>query len=214
MKIFSLTCAAVLIGLTISITLIGWVPTLTSERGGAELAGLLVFALATCLSIGKIGLEGLQHWWPIPAVLMLFCLRELDFHDSFFEPGLLHTEIFSSTAPMWQKAVSAGAMVSIFLILIRVVMLGFIPLTRGLLAKKGWAWAIAIGVIVAALSVLIDGDDRQLVAVGIYLPAGYGAHFTALEELFELGFGLSLVVASSIWPSCQSSQMSREALTR
>ncbi|WP_392338012.1 hypothetical protein [Loktanella salsilacus] len=199
MRLFLIICVLVACSLIVSTLWVGWEITLTSESGMVELAGLIVFALGAVLSLWRMPKDAWRHWWPIPTVFVLFCLRELDVHDAFFTPGLLQTKIFTSAAPLWQKGVSAAAMGGILLTLVLLVMRGTRPLVHALRNGQGWAWAIVGGVCFAVASVLVDGADRQLAAIGVTLPYAGAPIWTAVEEILELCFALSLIFAICKW---------------
>ncbi|MCF7701815.1 hypothetical protein [Loktanella sp. M215] len=164
-----------------------------------ELAGLGAFALAAVFSAWRFGLDDLSIWWPVPMILVLFCLRELDIHNSFFEPGILQTAIFSSVAPMWQKAVSAGAMLAVLGVVLRFLLLALPSFWYGLNRRTGWAWSIAVGLLMAVGGVILDGAPRKAAALGLYLNPFYGSVFVAIEEILEMGFAVSLVFAIGTW---------------
>jgi hypothetical protein len=178
---------------------IGWDTTLTSERGMAERAGLIVFALGAVLAMWRMPASAWRRWWPVPTIFVLFCLRELDVHDAFFDPGLLQTRIFTSAVPLWQKVVSAVAMAVVLLTLGALVVRGSGPMVRAMRHGRGWAWGVVVGVCMAIASILIDGADRQLAAIGVTLPQADALIWTALEEMLELGFALSLIFAICMW---------------
>jgi hypothetical protein len=199
MRLFIVVCFLVALSLITSTLSLGWKPTFTSESGMVELAGLLIFALGAVLSIWRMQGGAWRHWWPIPVVFVLFCLRELDVHDAFFTPGLLQTRIFTSPVPLWQKAVSAAAMGGILVTLGLLLLRGTRPLIAGVWNSQSWAWAIVAGVCLAVASVLVDGADRQLAAIGVTLPLADSAIWTAIEEILELCFALSLILAICKW---------------
>ncbi len=199
MRLFHLLCIFISLGLAVSSLMVGWKQTFTAESGLVELAGLMVFALGAVLSVAWMPKGALGKWWPIPVVFVLFCLRELDFHNAFFTPGVLQTRIFTSPVPLWQKAVSAAAMSGILLTLVLLMVRGTRPLLSGLWRRQGWAWSIVAGVTFAVASVLVDGADRQLAAIGVALPHAESAIWTAIEEILELGFALSLIFAICRW---------------
>ena len=199
MHIFVVTCVVVACSLIGSSLWVGWHTTLTSEHGAAEQAGLIVFAIGALLSIRLMPAGALRNWWPIPAVFVLFCLRELDVHDAFFTPGLLQTRIFTSAVPVWQKVVSALAMGAVVVTLGALLVRGSRPMAQALRNGQSWAWGGIFGLCCAIASVLIDGADRQLAAIGVTLPDADSLIWVGLEELLELCFALSLIFAICTW---------------
>ncbi|MFG6535650.1 MULTISPECIES: hypothetical protein [unclassified Sulfitobacter] len=199
MRIFVVVCVVVVCSLIGSSLWVGWYTTLTTERGAAEQAGLIVFAIGALMSALRMPAGAWRLWWPIPAVFVLFCLRELDVHNAFFEPGLLQTRVFISPLPIWQKIVSALAMGAVVLTLVTLLVRGLRPMAKALRAGQGWAWGVVFGLFCAIASVLIDGADRQLAAIGVTLPYADSLIWVALEEMLELCFALSLIFAICMW---------------
>ena len=178
----------------ISILFVGGLQTLTSENGAVEISSFLLAAYAACLT-GWLSLRWGRRFWYVPALFAVFALRELDFHDWFFEPGLLHMGIFESPVPIWMKAVSAVTMISILATLL-FAMFGFVRyVVPALFRMQGWAVSICVALVFAVLSQVIDGAGRKLAPYGITLSADAGKALGLLEELLELGFFFLLIYA-------------------
>ncbi|MEM9438641.1 MAG: hypothetical protein AAGA15_16555 [Pseudomonadota bacterium] len=190
-----LVAMAVLI--VISVIQQGWEIALRKENGGVERASLYtaVFAAALALALMVRNARGILA---VPIVLALFALRELDFHDWWFEPGLLHTAIFTSPAPLWHKLVSGAVMAFILLVLAQLVWRGTGPLLKALRERRGWPLLVVLGVALAGLSVALDG-----------LPARMGPNLSDLgaviasvtEETGELALFVCLLLAVAVWPT-------------
>lgn len=155
---FLAAMAALVVG---SLVLQGWDVALRKEHGGVELASFFtaLFSAAMALVLQATSKRGTMA---VPLVLALFALRELDFHDWWFEPGLLHLEIFSGDAPLWQKAVSALVMAGILGTLITLVVRGVRPFWRALIASDGWPWLVIAGCGFVALSLVLDGLPARM----------------------------------------------------
>ena len=180
----------------ISLAVQGPATAFLSEDGGVEIAAIL------CL-IGGAGLlvtrARAPRMWHLPALLVLFALRERDFHDWFFEPGLLHADMLTSAAPLWQKAVSLSVMLFILAVLVRTVWFGARPLLRGLWHRAGWAWALTLGTALAAGSTLLDGAGRKLAPYGIDLSREVQVALGGVEEVAELVFALLVILSITAW---------------
>lgn len=153
---------AAMLALVVSSLLIqGWDVALRKEHGGVELASFFtaLFSAAMALALQATSKRGTMA---VPLVLALFALRELDFHDWWFEPGLLHMEIFSSNAPLWQKAVSGLVMAGILATLVTLVVRGARPLWRALVAGDGWPWLVIAGCGFVVLSLFLDGLPARM----------------------------------------------------
>ena len=188
--------AAMAVLVAVSVAQQGWDVALRKEHGGVELASFLTAAFASglALTLSHTHDRGILA---VPIVLALFALRELDFHDWWFEPGLLHIGIFSSVAPLWQKAVSFAVMASILLALADLLWRGTAPLFRALRAGQGWPGLVLIGVALAALSVALDGLPARM---GPDLTPAATVLASVTEECGELALFICLLLAVAVWP--------------
>jgi hypothetical protein len=179
----------------ISLAVQGPATAFLSEQGGVEIAAILcLIGGAVLLAAGTV-----RAMWHLPALLVLFALRERDFHDWFFDPGLLHADMLTSDAPLWQRAVSLAVMLFILAVLVRTVWFGARPLLRGLWHRAGWAWTLTIGTALAAGSTLLDGAGRKLAPYGIDLSREVQVALGGVEELAELVFALLLILSIRLW---------------
>jgi hypothetical protein len=163
---------------------------LTSEAGVVEWLGAGLFA-ATAL---VLALHGAWLWAVICA---LFVLREFDAHDWFFEPGLLHADLLTSAAPLWQKAVGLAVALMILALLVTALWRGARPFLAGLRARQDWALVFAAGFGAAVLSTQLDGLPRKLEPLGITMSPDAQVGVVAVEELLELAFALALLFAAT-----------------
>ena len=178
----------------VSIMSVGVMQTLTSETGAIEISSFLLAAYTACLT-GWLSRHWGRRFWYVPALLAVFALRELDFHDWFFEPGLLHMGIFESPVPIWMKAVSAVTMITILVTLL-FAMFGFVRyIVPAFFRLRGWAVSISVSLVFAVLSQVIDGAGRKLAPYGITLSPETSKALGLLEELLELGFFFLLIHA-------------------
>jgi hypothetical protein len=168
----------------------GAVVALGRENGVAEWLGLVTFVMTalwlawTCL------------WLPAAAAGIL-TLRELDFHDWFFEPGLLHADLLTSDAPVRQKAVGLTVALTILAVFVALVWRGGPVLWRAVRARAAWAMALVAGTLLGVVASQLDGIGRRLEPFGIIVPDDLATRFVLLEEILELGFAVCLLFAAS-----------------
>ncbi|WP_025312044.1 hypothetical protein [Roseicyclus elongatus] len=168
--------------------------TFTEEHGGMERASLLLWLYAAGFALfSKAYLKAMT--WPLALFFLLLALRELDFHNWWFDPGLLRGEIFSSDAPLWQKVVSAIAMTSILGVVLFVVFGGFGKFFAAMREKRIWPWLVVAALVFAFLSTLLDGIGPRLRHIGIEVNDAMHLKITMGEEVLELLFSLLLVSA-------------------
>lgn len=170
---------------------------LLKETGGVEVVTLLLLGAIAVWS--RAPAAGRPAPWTVTAVIVLLGLRELDFHDWFFEPGWLQIRIFSAPVPAWQKAVSAVAMLAVLGVLLSLAAQGTRPFLRALRRRADWALWLVAGTALAAAATVIDGIGRKLAPHGIALSERADLVFAGFEETMELVFVLCVAVAIARW---------------
>ncbi|MEJ6392454.1 hypothetical protein V8J82_04250 [Gymnodinialimonas sp. 2305UL16-5] len=178
-----------------SVSAHGWIPTLTAEGLGLEMSTTLVHAAAAILLAATLSQRGqIARFWPVAALVALFSLRELDFNDWWFEPGLLEIELLFSDVPLWHKIVSVLAMIAVAFVILRVLFIGTMPLFR----QRSEAWARIfplIGLTIVA-SMTLDYPAKTAAQFGVTLSQAQIDAIVAVEESSE--FLLALFVMLSI----------------
>lgn len=184
-------CILVLAGNVLSA---GWHVSIKTENGALELLSFLCLSLAAIISFAFYR-EGTIRLWAIPAVLALLALREVDFQDWWFDPGVLRAAIFSEPVPIWHKAVSALAMAAILIILLTLAIRGARPVFRALLSREAWAIALFVSGCCVAAALVFDGSERNFAAIGITLSPYVAKVVSYGEEIVEFAFAFLLVVS-------------------
>lgn len=167
-----------------------------NESGAVEHAtavALLAVALGLVLRWRQLGRFGF-----LPVIVALFGLREFDFHNWFYNPGFLQLRIFQSDAPLMLKLFSATSMLAIVAVFALLIRRGTGPFLRALRARAPWALLLLAALVLAALSVLLDGPDRTAAAMGITLQPWVGNLLGVTEEALELAFALILAWSAAL----------------
>ncbi|MFY0596388.1 MAG: hypothetical protein JXQ85_08160 [Cognatishimia sp.] len=186
-----LICLLLIVGNVMSA---GWEVALKSEFGALELASFVCLSIAAFMA-ASLYKRGLLRLWAVPYVFAFLALREMDFQDWWFDPGLLRAEIFTAAVPLWHKLVSAGAMGIIATTLISFFSIGARPFFSGLLRHELWAVTLIIGGGMVASALLLDGFERNLALFDITLSPTVMGVASYLEEVMEFGFAFSSVAA-------------------
>jgi len=184
-------CALLTLGSVLSA---GWQVAIKAEYGALELASFLCLSVAALVS-GSFYREGTIKLWAVPVVFGLLALREMDFQNWWFEPGLLRAEIFNGPAALWQKIVSGAAMLGILLTLLTLFVKGARPALKGVMARENWALILFVSGLCVAASIMLDGVDKNLAVFNIEISSSASKLASYLEEIFEFGFAFSLVAA-------------------
>lgn len=201
---------AVLMILGVSSVKFGLWSTLTAENGGAEVVSSLLWLYVAWIYLRMSpGPRSLKL--ALTGVFLIFFLRELDFHDWWFEPGLLHIGLFSGPAALWQKVVGAWVMLVIVACVGTVLVLGLPPFLRALYRRAPWAFVVTLGVVVVAMATQLDGLDRKLAPYDLSLSSQLLNASLLAEEMGELAFPFSALIAIVLYRARQRNFGSEEA---
>ena len=182
----------------VSLFTVGLRQTLISETAGLELASAVTLWWAAVVALVWAVRAGLARFWAVPLGIVLLALREHDFQNWFFDPGLVRVDLLTGPALLWQKAVGLAVLLLILATLIRLAWLGWRPMLAGLRTRAGWAWALLTGIALAALSTQVDGLGGDLDRAGWALGETRRAALLLAEEAAELAFALSVMLATSL----------------
>lgn len=172
----------------------GWALTLTKETGAFEQAAFISLAFAALLSAFVVA-NGGRQFWSVPVFIAFLALRELDFHNWWFEPGLLQIAIFTSPVPVWHQVVSGLLIAVIGTAALHMLWMGAGPTLRAVSGGELWAKLVALGLGFAALSSQIDGLDRKLAPYGIEISDLTNLIAIIVEETVEVGFAFATLSA-------------------
>lgn len=166
------------------------------EGGGLETVSAVLYALAALqffLRAPRARWRELHH---VPALMILFALRELDFDKAFTPSGILSLRLYSSGNVMLMTKLIAApfALFSIYIIL-RNAWVGWFAGWRALRAGALWPWfALLAGALVVGTKT-IDGLGRKLRDLGVLITGDVDATASVIEETGEVFIPVCAILA-------------------
>lgn len=136
----------------------------------------------------------LARRWPAAAILLLFGLRELDFHSRFTTMNLTKSRFYlSAEVPFTEKII--GLCVLLFFLACLYLLAKRYGRTwlRRVLRLDGLSVAVATAFLFLVVAKSMDGLPRKLKPLGITLDDTTKLLATAGEELLEMGAALLLL---------------------
>lgn len=128
---------------------------------------------------------------------LLLAMRELDFHGRFTTMGIFKTKYYvSPEVPLLEKLIVIFCLAVIVWAGVRFIMRFS---RRFIVALRAWhpgAVSIVLAFILLAISKSVDGADRKAIELGIGASDQIIIFFHTLEEVFEFGGPLFLVLAA------------------
>jgi hypothetical protein len=170
------------------------------EGGGIETVSAVLYIVAA----GVFFLRAPRSLWGrlfhVPALMVLFACRELDFDKAFTEAGVLSLRLYSGDAALATKLIAGSvALFSVFVIL-RNAWVGLPAGLRALRAGEHWPWyAFGAGGLVV-LTKSIDGLGRKLLGVGVEISGKIDQVAALVEEVGEVFIPVCAILAMvSCW---------------
>ena len=181
------------------------------EGGAIELAtAAALFALSAGMMLLVVQGRPDTRFWHLPVLLFLMGGREMDWDKSLLSNGMLKSRFYLGDAPIWEKAIGLAVVMLLLYCTIRTIRLGAGPALRALRRGAAWPLAFAAGVALVMGAKAIDGIDRKLSPWGIAIPDDLVSLAGKVEEVMELAFVLSIILALGLWsrrldagPSCR-----------
>jgi hypothetical protein len=175
-------------------------PLALRESSGLEQITILFYLLAVASFLHFAPEDHGRVYWPIPTVLILFTLREMDLDKAFTTHGILSAKHYAGDASFLSKAIGAGVVAFSLITIVKLAMLGCGPWWRGLRARRGWALATLAALLLLVFTKSVDGLTRKLEPLGIEPGVPVENAALLLEELGEAMIPVAILLAIlSVW---------------
>lgn len=168
----------------------------TREGGLIDFSSAISYLVCAGLMIVLGGRQFIQRHYALIISVLVLGLRELDFDKRFSTLGLFKTATFrSAEVSLLEKSITLVIVLMVIWLAVTLIVNYLLPLIKQTFKLNMVALSIgcAGGLLVAAR--VLDGIGRKLASVGIDIGPHTEIHTTVIEEVFELGAPLSLIVA-------------------
>lgn len=173
------------------------------EGGAVETVSVLLLVQGAICWFAVHGRAGWRDW-QIPAVLLLFAMREMDFDKRFTDSGLLKLRTYTGDAPLMLKLAGAAAILFSLWVIWRILVRNGPGWWRGLRAGRFPAVAVLLAMAMVVFAKALDGLGRKLLDVGIVLSDGLDRHAGRVEEVLELAAWWLLALAIARLPAARA----------
>lgn len=168
---------------------------LRREGGGVEtISALLLFATVGVF----VALVPARFWAPlyqIPALMMLFGMRELDLDKAFTPSGILSTRLYSGDHPLSTKLISAIVVLFILVVVARMARHGIPAAIRGVRDREPWAFFAVTAAFLTVATKAIDGLVRKLAGIGVEASQQVDVVASTIEEVGECYIPIFAILA-------------------
>ena len=135
--------------------------------------------------------------WYLPALIILFAFRELDYDKAYFTHGVLKTrQYFSDLVGLPELLISIAVLIFILTVLALIVLKERNNFIKGIIDFKQSQLAILASIILVIVTKTIDGMERKF---GIDLSPSGERFALIVEEVGEMGIPIMFAIAILSW---------------
>lgn len=165
------------------------------EGGGLETVSVVLYAVALIVFFRLAPARDRRRFFHIPALMVLFAMRELDFDKAFTQAGVLSLKLYSGDTALGTKLIAGAVALFAIYVMLRMLRLGIPASWRALKTGESWPWyaILAAGLIVATK--LVDGLGRKLLDFGIVVSDNTSELAAMAEETGEAFIPVCAILA-------------------
>lgn len=173
-------------------------PFWIKEDGIIESLSVLGYLVATILILVKGKWSYVKQYYYFFILIIMFGLRELDFHKKFTTMGIFKSKFYlSSEVPIFEKLIG----ILIILFIVHIIITIYKKHSQDFITKIRSFSSIHIGALIIFLTLFfsktLDGLSRKLDLFNIIIEEQTSKHVEVLEEVLELGIPL-LIIATLV----------------
>lgn len=184
------------------------------EGEAVELVSVLLLAQGAVCWFAVHGRAGWRDW-QIPAILVLFAMREMDFDKRFTDSGLLKLRTYTGDAPLTLKLLGTAAILFSLWVIWRILARNGRGWWHSLRAGRFPAVAVLLAMVMVVFAKALDGLGRKLLDVGIVISGNLDRHAGRIEEVLELAAWWLLSLAIARLPAARAQERpGRDAAAR
>ncbi len=168
---------------------------LFDEGGIVEVASALGYFLCAAQILYKGKTNYFREYYYFWVLIIMFGLRELDFHKRFTTMGILKIRFFTSAdVPLLEKFVGFLIILLLLHVIITIFKKHFRHFIEGLKNYSTIHIGVLIAVLLLVISKTLDGISRKLGSIGKEIGTEIYQHLAAFEEVLELGIPMILII--------------------
>ena len=165
------------------------------EGGGLETMSAVFYMVAALVFFAVTPKRHWKNLWHIPALMIFFALRELDFDKAFTTSGVLSSNLYRGDSPLMTKLIAGSVLLLFLLVLFRLVRFGGPATLRGLKARASWALLAITAALTMIFSKSIDGLARKMLSFDVVVSERVGDFAGLVEEIGEAFIPIFIILA-------------------
>jgi hypothetical protein len=179
--------------------------SLKREGGGLETVTLVFYVLAAGAFFAIVPRSRWSSLAYLPALIVLFALREMDADKAFTDAGVLSLRLYSGQSALYTKVIAGSVALFAVAVVLYTLWRGVPAMLREGHAGATWPrFAAASGLLLLG-SKAIDGLERKVVELGVKVTFDLDLYATLVEETAEAFIPVFMILAMRArWPGVAS----------
>jgi len=195
MRAFLLCLALIAVFIAVDLAFFANGASFKREGGGLETVSAVLYGVAAVVFFTSAPARDWVRLFHVPALMVLFAMRELDMDKAFTPSGVLSLRLYSGDAPLMTKLIAGLVAAFAVFVILRNVWFGMRGGWQALRAGRLWPWfAVLAGALVVATK-SVDGLGRKMLDFGIVISEDLDATAALAEEVGEVFVPVCAILA-------------------
>lgn len=192
---FALCLALIAVFVIVDLAFFAQAASFKREGGGLENVSAVLYGIAALVFFRAAPRAVWARLFHIPALMILFAMREMDFDKAFTPEGVLQLRLYSGDTALQTKFIAGAVAIFSVYVILRTAWRGVPAILRDLRGGRLWPWfAVAAGALVVGTK-SVDGLGRKLLDFGIVISADLDATASLVEEVGEVFIPVCAILA-------------------
>ena len=195
LRAFLLCLAVIVVFIAVDLAFFAEGASFKREGGGLETASAVLYIVAAVVFFTSAPARDWGRLFHVPALMVLFAMRELDMDKAFTPSGILSLRLYSGDAALMTKLISGAVALFAVFVILRNVWFGARGSWQALRAGHLWPWfAVLAGALVVGTK-SVDGLGRKMLDFGVVISEDLDATAALVEEVGEAFIPVCAILA-------------------
>lgn len=194
-RIFVICSLVLAVAVAIDLAFFAQGASFKREGGGLETMSALFYVVATGVFFTVTPKLHWRRLWHIPALMIFFAMRELDFDKAFTTSGVLSSNLYRGDSALMTKLIAGSVLFLFLFVLYRVARCGGPAAWRGLQSRAPWAFFALAAACCVVVTKSLDGLARKMLAFDVVVSEPIHQLSMIIEEVGEAFIPVFVILA-------------------